>query len=185
MGVNTGLYLDDELFAFAKKRASEAEFKGKVNAYMADLVRRDRDGNMGGASSDLFANLCRDAAPELADTLEEKLFSRFPLGKESAYQRRFLGLLLTALAEALESPGFDPMKPFRISDARAGAPTNEQLKAFIQSALKEAMDEPLGLAAEDTPKPGGLSPADQIAAAEAAARHKATARTPYRKRGKR
>lgn len=153
MGVNTGLYLDDELFAFAKKRAAEPEFKGKVNSYMADLVRRDRENNLGGASSDLFENLCKDAAPELVDILEEKLFSRFPLGQEATYQRRFLGLLMTALAEALESSDFDPLKPFQIADKHAVAPSDGHLKTYIQKLIKEAMAEPFDLAAEDAKPP--------------------------------
>lgn len=146
MGVNTGLYLDDDLFAYAKKRAAEPEYKGKVNAYMVDLVRRDQSGNLGGGSADLFENLCKDAAPELKDVIEQKLFSRFKLGEEAAYQRRFLGLLMTALAEALESTDFDPLKPFRIADARAVAPTDEQLKIYIQRLLKS---ETFALVAED------------------------------------
>ena len=104
----------------------------------------------GSGDAKLFEALCKDAAPELTPVIEETLFKHFKLGTEPAYQRRFLGLLMTALAEALESPGFDPLKPFHIADARtATAPTDAHLKAFLQKAIREAMAEPLHLVAED------------------------------------
>lgn len=99
MAVNTGLYLDEDLFAFAKEQAAAAH-RGKVNAYVVDLIKRDRAAQGQSAanlvSPEPLVELARKFHPTIAEDIKASL------DKAKVNQPRAVARLIEAAQEAVE-----------------------------------------------------------------------------------
>ena len=114
MGRSSGLYLDDELFEFAKKRA-DAAHDGKLNAYIVSLVEKDREGRLpDGSSPAVIVELARRYAPAFCAELELQM-NHGAKGDSPFNQVRIVARFLDALLAALmRKKDFNPEIAFEL-----------------------------------------------------------------------
>lgn len=100
MGESIGIYLSDKLIDGAKKRSADTH-KGKLSAYIQDLIERDLAGirEADALSKDVLTSLCRQLRPELLGDFEAAI------AKVEISEARLLAELIHLVVDYAEAGG--------------------------------------------------------------------------------